>query len=171
MPEDKNTSNLPSSRLGQLRLLVALDTLLVEGSVQNAAVEMGLSAPAMSRLLNQIREAFGDPIFIRSGRRMLPTPKAEALRLRLRALSAEADDLLKPLPDDQRQHAHNDWQSTALMSAPPLSLRKPFWTVSQRHSNWQPNLKTLLNTMIRPFGFRAFLALSVGAAAIAVLYP
>lgn len=125
MAEENNTSTLPTSRLGQLRLLVALDTLLVVGSVQKAAVEMGLSAPAMSRLLAQIREAFDDPIFIRSGRRMLPTPKAEALRLRLRALSVEAENLLKPEPQQENISACDAWRSQALLTAPPLSLRKP----------------------------------------------
>lgn len=56
-----------SLRLGQLRLLIALDALLVEGSVGGAAKQMGLSIAAMSRLLGQIREKFNDPILVRSG--------------------------------------------------------------------------------------------------------
>lgn len=46
-----------SLKLGQLRLLIALDALLVEGSVGGAAKQMGLSIAAMSRLLGQIRES------------------------------------------------------------------------------------------------------------------
>lgn len=76
-----------SLRLGQLRLLIALDALLVEGSVGGAAKQMGLSIAAMSRLLGQIRGKFNDPILVRSGRNMVATPKAEALRGRLRRLA------------------------------------------------------------------------------------
>ncbi len=83
-----------SLKLGQLRLLIALDALLVEGSVGGAARQMGLSMAAMSRLLGQIREKFDDPIFIRSGRNMIATPKAEALRGRLRRLANEAETLM-----------------------------------------------------------------------------
>ena len=57
-----------------LNLLVALDALLREGSVTGAARRMHLSAPAMSRTLGRIREAVGDPILVRAGRRLVPTP-------------------------------------------------------------------------------------------------
>ncbi len=63
-----------------LNLLFALDVLLDEGSVVGAARRMNLSAPAMSRTLARIREAVGDPIFVKVGRRMVPTPRALALR-------------------------------------------------------------------------------------------
>lgn len=118
-------SALPASKLGQLRLLIALDTLLVEGSVQQAAKRMSLSAPAMSRLLNQIREAFNDPILIRSGRRMVPTPRAETLRLRLRALADEAENLLSTTDWSEPSEAESGWQHSALLPVPPLALRTP----------------------------------------------
>ena len=59
-----------------LNLLVALDVLLDEGSVTAAADRMHLSVPATSRTLTRIREAFGDPIFVRAGRGLVPTPYA-----------------------------------------------------------------------------------------------
>lgn len=68
----------------------------MEGSVSRAAERLGMSAPAMSRLLAQIREIYGDPIFIRSSRRLIPTPFTESLRQRLRALAAEAEALFQP---------------------------------------------------------------------------
>lgn len=49
---DERSGKDASSPLGRLRLLIALDCLLVEGSVGKAAVRMGLSAPAMSRILS-----------------------------------------------------------------------------------------------------------------------
>ncbi|MFJ1795163.1 LysR family transcriptional regulator [Kitasatospora griseola] len=69
-----------------LNLLVALDVLLDECSVTAAADRLCLSAPAMSRTLARIRTAFSDPILVRSGRSMVPTPRAEAVHLEVKAL-------------------------------------------------------------------------------------
>ncbi len=66
-----------------LNLLLALDALLEEGSVVGAARRMHLSPPAMSRTLGRIREALGDPVFVQVGRRLVPTPRALALRERV----------------------------------------------------------------------------------------
>lgn len=113
-------------RLGQLRLLVALDALLVEGNVGKAAARMGLGAPAMSRLLKQIRELYGDPILVRTARGMAPTPFAETLRLRLRAVAAEAEDLIAPRPEAARETPRaqaTDWHQTTIIDAPPLAMR------------------------------------------------
>lgn len=57
-----------------LNLLVALDVLLEEQSVQGAAHRLHLSEPAMSRTLGRIRKALGDPVLVRAGRKMVPTP-------------------------------------------------------------------------------------------------
>jgi len=56
-----------------LNLLTALEALLNEGSVFGAARRMNLSTPAMSRTLGRIRQALGDEILVRAGRRMVPT--------------------------------------------------------------------------------------------------
>jgi anthranilate phosphoribosyltransferase len=112
--------------LGRLRLLVALDCLLVEGSVGRAAERMGLSAPAMSRILSQVRTLFDDPLFVRSGHRLVPTPRAEALRERLRALATEAEALLDdhPRPPAEADSAAlESWQKLPIVKAPPLSMR------------------------------------------------
>lgn len=63
-----------------LNLLIALNILLEEGSVAKAAERMHLSAPAMSRTLTRIRLAFHDPILVRAGRKLVPTPKALELK-------------------------------------------------------------------------------------------
>lgn len=67
-----------------LNLLYALDVLLEEGSVAGAARRLNLSAPATSRILGRIRDAFDDPIFVRSQRGLVPTPKALALQQQVR---------------------------------------------------------------------------------------
>ena len=79
-----------------LNLLSALDALLSTGSVSAAAQRMHLSPPAMSHALARIREALGDPILVRAGRRLMPTPRAVELREPLRRLIAEARELMQP---------------------------------------------------------------------------
>jgi DNA-binding transcriptional LysR family regulator len=79
-----------------LNLLVALDVLLGDGSVAGAARRLGLSASAMSRTLTRLREATGDPLLVRAGRRMVLTPHAEALRQRTQNAVHEARAVLRP---------------------------------------------------------------------------
>jgi DNA-binding transcriptional LysR family regulator len=78
-----------------LNLLIALDALLTEGSVTGAAERMNLSVPTMSRTLNKIREMIGDPILVRAGRVLVPTPRALALREGTREVVQQARSLLQ----------------------------------------------------------------------------
>ena len=73
-----------------LNLLLALDALLDEGSVIGAARRMNLSPPAMSRTLSRIRDALADPVLIQVGRKLVPTPKALALREQVRMAVEQA---------------------------------------------------------------------------------
>ena len=79
-----------------LNLLVALDALLAEGSVTGAARRLGLSSSAMSRTLTRLRSATGDPLLVRAGRGLVPTPHASELRDRVHALSRDALEVLRP---------------------------------------------------------------------------
>ncbi len=83
-------------QLPDLNLLIALDALLEEGSVVGAAQRMHLSAPAMSRTLARIRDTLGDPVLVKIGRRMVPTPRALLLRDQVRDSVAGAVRLLQP---------------------------------------------------------------------------
>lgn len=79
-----------------LNLLVALDVLLAEGSVAAAARRLQLSPSAMSRTLARLRETTGDPLLVRAGRGLVPTPRAIELRERLGGLVQEAQAVLRP---------------------------------------------------------------------------
>jgi len=79
-----------------LNLLIALDALLAEGSVAGAARRLGLSASATSRTLARLRAATGDPLLVRAGRGMVPTPHATELRERVRDLAQSARSALRP---------------------------------------------------------------------------
>jgi DNA-binding transcriptional LysR family regulator len=63
-----------------LNLLRVLHALLDSGSVTDAAGSLHLSPPAVSRALGRLRRTLQDPLFVRSGRRLVPTPRAESLR-------------------------------------------------------------------------------------------
>lgn len=83
-------------KIPDLNLIIALDALLDEGSVIGAARRMNLSPPAMSRTLTRIRHQLGDPILVKSGRKMVPTPRALALRDEVHQVMGEAIRLLQP---------------------------------------------------------------------------
>jgi DNA-binding transcriptional LysR family regulator len=80
-----------------LNLLTSLDALLAEGTVVGAARRLGLSASAMSRTLARLRAATGDPLLVRAGRVMVPTPHATELRKRVRELAQGAQTVLRPV--------------------------------------------------------------------------
>lgn len=79
-----------------LNLLPALDALLTEGSVTSAARRLGLSSSAMSRTLARLRCATGDPLLVRAGRGLVPTPYAVELRERVHTLSRDVMAVLRP---------------------------------------------------------------------------
>jgi DNA-binding transcriptional LysR family regulator len=77
-------------------LLVTLDVLLTEGSVARAAQRLRLSPSAMSRALARLREVTGDPLLVRAGRGLVPTPRALELQGRVGQLVQEAEAVLRP---------------------------------------------------------------------------
>ena len=79
-----------------LNLLVSLDALLAEGSVAGAARRLRLSASAMSRTLARLRSATGDPLLVRAGRGLVPTPRAVELRAEMPRIVEEAQAALRP---------------------------------------------------------------------------
>lgn len=79
-----------------LNLLTTLDVLLAEGSVAKASRRLNLSASAMSRALSRLRASTGDPLLVRAGRGLVPTPRALELRERVRQVVSDAEALLLP---------------------------------------------------------------------------
>ena len=67
-----------------LNLLVVLDVLLEERSVSKAAKRIGRTQSATSHALARLRDALGDPLLVRVGSDMQPTPRAERLEVELR---------------------------------------------------------------------------------------
>lgn len=81
-----------------LRLLRMFDAIYAQRHVTRAADMLGIGQPTLSIGLKQLRTHFADPLFVKTGLGMMPTPRAEALigpvrdiLQRLRALSAKPD--------------------------------------------------------------------------------
>jgi DNA-binding transcriptional LysR family regulator len=87
-----------------LNLLITLDVLLSEGSVARAAKRLQLSPSAMSRALARLRETTGDPLLVRAGRGLVPTPRALELREQVSQLVQEAESVLRPIEKLNLKH-------------------------------------------------------------------
>ncbi|MGH8353641.1 MAG: LysR family transcriptional regulator [Pseudomonas sp.] len=74
-----------------LNLLRVLDALLRECNVSRAAERLALSQPAVSNALRRLRELLDDPLLVRVGRSMQPTPRALALEAPIRAALAQIE--------------------------------------------------------------------------------
>ena len=80
-----------------LNLLVMLDVLLEEASVTRAGRRLRLSPSATSRGLARLRRTTGDPLLVKAGRGLVPTPRAVELRERVRELVQDAEAVLRPV--------------------------------------------------------------------------
>lgn len=78
-----------------LNLLRAFEALMQERNVTRAAARMALSQPAVTGMLNRLREAFDDQLFVRSQRGITPTVKALSLAEPIHRILAEADKLMQ----------------------------------------------------------------------------
>ena len=83
-------------RLIDLNLLKALDALLDERNVTRAAERLALTQPAVSGMLTRLRECFGDPLFVRAQRGIVPTLRALELAGPVKQLLGDVEALLKP---------------------------------------------------------------------------
>jgi hypothetical protein len=62
-----------------LNLLVAFEALYAEQSVTAAAQRLHVGQPVMSASLGRLRSLFADDLFVRVGRAMRPTAKADEI--------------------------------------------------------------------------------------------
>ena len=79
-----------------LNLLFTLQALLEEGSVARAARRLRLSPSAMSRALSRLRRTTGDPLLVRAGRGLVPSPRALKLANQVTQVVQNAEALLQP---------------------------------------------------------------------------
>lgn len=86
-----------------LNLLRAFDALMDERSVTRAANRLALTQPAVSGILNRLRDAFGDPLFVRTQRGIAPTPRALELTGAIKRILADIDQVFMPTEFDPLQ--------------------------------------------------------------------
>ena len=78
-----------------LNLLVVFDALIAEGHATRAAERIGLTQPAVSHALNRLRALFGDPLFVRSPRGMVPTSLAQDIAPNVRSTLEQVEGVLR----------------------------------------------------------------------------
>ena len=104
-----------------LNLLVVLDALLDERNVTRAAARLNYTQPTISGMLAHLRQVFGDPLFVRAQRGLLPTPRAQALAVPLKQLLADSQRLIARHPFDPANSemtfvvSSNDYMQRALL--------------------------------------------------------
>src|SRR5215510_37431 len=87
--------HLTHVRTSDLNLLPALAVLLEERSISRAAARHHLSQPAMSRVLQRLRETFGDELLVRTANGYELTARARRLQQDLQSLLPEVDRMLR----------------------------------------------------------------------------
>ncbi len=83
-----------------LNFLKVFDALMDERSVTRAAERLAVTQPAVSATLNRLRDAMGDPLFVRTQRGMAPTPRALALSVPIKRILADIETVLRPAEFD-----------------------------------------------------------------------
>ena len=106
-----------------LNLLVALDHLLNLRSVSAAAQRMHMTQSAMSNALTRLRDYFGDELLMKVGRRLEPTPRAEALKDAVRDVLVRVDWTIATQP--QFDVAQSDRAFNLLVSDYTLATLVP----------------------------------------------
>jgi len=135
-----------------LNLLPALDALLKRRSVSEAARDVGLSQPAMSRVLARLRDVLGDPLLVRTGGGYALSPRAKALSAQL----VPALDHVKAVFRDpgfdpartQRTLRIAGIDTHTLLLAPPLMARLAHEApgIDIRFENYSPNIVERVET-------------------------
>lgn len=91
-----------------LNLLVVLDAIYTEGGLTRAGVRLHITQPAVSHALGRLRALLNDPLFIREGHTMVPTPFTRSLiqplRNALRAMEITLNEAqrFEPLEAEKR---------------------------------------------------------------------
>jgi DNA-binding transcriptional LysR family regulator len=119
-------------------LLVLLMAVVETGSVTRAAERLGVTQSAVSHLLDKLRAITGDPLFVKSGRGIVATERAEKLAAQARELLSALHGFAQSDPFDPAQwKAHitiaaNDFQRDLLLPALMTRLRRKAPNLSLR---------------------------------------
>lgn len=126
-----------------LNLLIAFDALLTEKNVTQAGKKIYITQSAMSVALAQLRDLFNDPLLIRKGRVMKPTPKALALAPKVHEILRQIEETITPFDFDPLTTEHtfrigmSDYAEYALLPVllPLLDKQAPHVKLKITHLN------------------------------------
>ncbi|MFG1477431.1 glycosyl transferase family protein [Xanthobacter sp. V4C-4] len=111
-------------KLARGRLFLTLDALLATRSVTAAARQLGIQPSGVSRILADLRVLFDDPLLIRSGRGLVPSPKAEALHPQVQQIAAAIHALFEPdAPHAPKERFDARWNVPYQDAVPPLAVQ------------------------------------------------
>ncbi len=79
-----------------LNLLVVFEVLMEERSVTRAAKKLGKTPSAVSHALGRLRDQVGDPLMVKVGGKMQPSPFAEALITDVRPILKKIARIVQP---------------------------------------------------------------------------
>lgn len=93
-----------------LNLFVVLDAIYSQGNITRASQTLHLSQPALSHALARLRSMFDDPLFVRQGSAMVPTPFTRSIITQVRQglhlfeMSLQPDQSFHPQQTERRFH-------------------------------------------------------------------
>lgn len=104
-----------------LNLLLLFDAMMQERNLSRAAKRLHMSQPAASNAMKRLREQLADPLFIRTGRGMLPTGRAHAVHgpihqaLGLLRTTLDQSEMPEPSAEIVYRLAMNDYGVASLL--------------------------------------------------------
>ncbi|KAA2317485.1 LysR family transcriptional regulator [Pseudooceanicola sediminis] len=99
-----------------MRLLEIFAAMMGSATTVDAAAELGISQPAVSASLKQLEDLLGLVLFERTGRRLRPTPEAQALFDEIRPVFA----MMRTVSQRARDMAQGKRGRLRIVSTPPL---------------------------------------------------
>ncbi|NOH72616.1 LysR family transcriptional regulator [Vibrio pectenicida] len=128
-----------------LNLLRSLQVLLQECHVSRAALRLNITQSAVSRQLAQLRELCGDPLLVREGNSLVPTPRALGMQEQLSCLLDEFEQLLRDKPFEPKTwqqefvFSSSDYVAQYIMPSVVSELAKQAPNVNLSYRLWQPD--------------------------------
>ena len=111
-----------------LNLFVVLEAIYREGNITRAGQQLNLTQPAISHALKRLRDLLQDPLFVRQGPHMVPTPftrnMIEQVRQALQLLEVNLTESQNFVPEYTRRSFHLSlWEYTEALVLPTLLQR------------------------------------------------
>jgi DNA-binding transcriptional LysR family regulator len=111
-----------------LNLFVVLEAIYREGNITRAGQQLNLTQPAISHALKRLRDLLQDPLFVRQGPHMVPTPftrnMIEQVRQALQILELNLSQSRNFVPEHTRRNFHLSlWEYAEALILPPLLRR------------------------------------------------